>query len=94
MELIYPLSKTMMYALGWCVYSFPLWILVAILWKRLGGTEEESWAIAVAHFRVATACFWLFFPVSCWEHSQDDTPYNHWPEGCNQYTGECPKDVK
>ena len=86
-----PLSLTMMEGLRWCLLSMPLWVFVAIVLERMGATKKEAWTMAVAHFRVGAACFWLFFPVRCWEHSQDDTPYNPWPEGCNQYTGECPK---
>ena len=93
MDSIYPLSETMFTTFGWCLVTMPLWVFVAIVLEKLGGTEEQSWTMAVAHWRVGAVCFWLFLPMSCWEHSQDDTPYNHWPEGCNQYTGECPKET-
>ena len=86
--MIWPLSTTMMYTLGWCMVSFPLWVFVAIVIEWMGGTEEQAWTMVRAHFRVGAACFWLFLPMSCWEHSQDDTPYNPWPEGYNPYTHE------
>jgi len=84
--MIWPLSTTMMYTIGWCMVSFPLWVFVGIVQQWMGATEEQAWTMAVAHFRVGAVCFWLFLPMSCWEHSQDDTPHNPWPEGYNPYT--------
>ena len=88
-----PLSVVLLLTLRWCIVSMPLWIVFAIAARYAGATDREAWTMAVSHFRVGAACFWLFFPISCWEHSRDDTPHNPWPEGCNQSTGECPKET-